>query len=150
MLLQHILQQTYQPQQPAASASEYILTIPETQMLANQVTQPVQQVGSRRQQPRGPHTSYLVVEDQQPETSREPHITISFTKAFNLSVALVTGEDTTHTISGLSSLLVIYSQSCVTSRWSKSKLGFNVPFNSQGHIGTGPQHCHLWDSNPQR
>ena len=33
---------------------------------------------------------------------------------------------------------------------SKSKLGFNVPFNSQGHIGTGPQHCHLWDSNPQR
>ena len=29
----------------------------------------------------------------------------------------------------------------------KSKLGFNVPFNSQGHIGTGPQHCHLWDSN---
>ena len=33
---------------------------------------------------------------------------------------------------------------------SKSKLGFNVPFNSQGHIGTGSQHCHLWDSNPQR
>ena len=33
---------------------------------------------------------------------------------------------------------------------AKSKLGFNVPFNSQGHIGTGPQHCHLWDSNPQR
>ena len=32
---------------------------------------------------------------------------------------------------------------------SESKLGFNVPFNSQGHIGTGPQHCHLWDSNPQ-
>ena len=33
---------------------------------------------------------------------------------------------------------------------TKSKLGFNIPFNSQGHIGTGPQHCHLWDSNPQR
>ena len=32
----------------------------------------------------------------------------------------------------------------------RPKLGFNVPFNSQGHIGTGPQHCHLWDSNPQR
>ena len=31
----------------------------------------------------------------------------------------------------------------------KSKLGFYVPFNSQGHIGTGPQNCHLWDSNPQ-
>ena len=28
--------------------------------------------------------------------------------------------------------------------------GFYVPFNSQGHIGTGPQNCHLWDSNPQR
>ena len=34
------------------------------------------------------------------------------------------------------------------SAWSK--LGFYVPFNSQGHIGTGPQNCHLWDSNPQR
>ena len=28
--------------------------------------------------------------------------------------------------------------------------GVYVPFNSQGHIGTGPQNCHLWDSNPQR
>ena len=34
--------------------------------------------------------------------------------------------------------------------WTKSKLGFYVPFNSQGHIGTGPQNCHLWDSNPHR
>ena len=33
---------------------------------------------------------------------------------------------------------------------SKSKLGLYVPFNSQSHIGTSPQHCHLWDSNPQR
>ena len=32
----------------------------------------------------------------------------------------------------------------------RSKLGFYVPFNSQGHIGTGRQNCHLWDSNPQR
>ena len=32
----------------------------------------------------------------------------------------------------------------------RSKLGFYVPFNIQGHIGTGPQNCHLWDSNPQR
>ena len=32
----------------------------------------------------------------------------------------------------------------------RSKLGFYVPFNSQGHIGTGPQNCHLWDLNPQR
>ena len=31
----------------------------------------------------------------------------------------------------------------------RSKLGFYVPFNSHGHIGTGPQNCHLWDLNPQ-
>ena len=33
---------------------------------------------------------------------------------------------------------------------TKSKLGLYVQFNSQGHTGTGPQLCHLWDSNPQR
>ena len=32
----------------------------------------------------------------------------------------------------------------------KSKLGFDVLFNSQGHIVTGPQHCHLLGSNPHR
>ena len=31
-----------------------------------------------------------------------------------------------------------------------SKFGFRVPFNSQGHIGTGPQLCHLWEPNPHR
>ena len=31
---------------------------------------------------------------------------------------------------------------------SKSKLGFYVPFNIQGHIGRGPQHCHLWGVEP--
>ena len=36
------------------------------------------------------------------------------------------------------------------SEGQRSKLGFYVPFNSQSHIGTGPQNCHLWDSNPQR
>ena len=42
--------------------------------------------------------------------------------------------------------------SSFTLLWAKvgPKLGFYVPFNSQGHIGTGPQNCHLWDSNPQR
>ena len=31
---------------------------------------------------------------------------------------------------------------------SKSKLGgLYVTFSSQGHIGTGPRFCHLWDSN---
>ena len=29
------------------------------------------------------------------------------------------------------------------SKWQSSKLGFYVTFNSQGHIGTGPQLCHL-------
>ena len=33
---------------------------------------------------------------------------------------------------------------------TKLKLGFYVPFNSQGHIGTSLRHFHLWDSNPQR
>ena len=28
-----------------------------------------------------------------------------------------------------------------------SNFGFYVPFNSQGHIGTGFSPCHLWDSN---
>ena len=32
----------------------------------------------------------------------------------------------------------------------RSKLGFYIPSNSQGHIGTGSQHCHLWESNPHR
>ena len=26
----------------------------------------------------------------------------------------------------------------------RSKLGFYVLFNSQGHIGTGPHHCQKW------
>ena len=43
-------------------------------------------------------------------------------------------------------LLQPTSSSSVT----KLKLGFYVPFNSQGHIGTSPRHFHLWDSNPQR
>ena len=33
---------------------------------------------------------------------------------------------------------------------SKLKLWFYVLFNSQGHIGTGPQHYHLSESNPRR
>ena len=27
---------------------------------------------------------------------------------------------------------------------------FNIPFNRQGYIGTGPQYCHLWESNPYK
>ena len=29
-------------------------------------------------------------------------------------------------------------------------LGFYVPFNSQGHVGIGPHHCHLWESSQHR
>ena len=32
----------------------------------------------------------------------------------------------------------------------KSKLVFYILLNSQGHMGTGPQNCHLWESNPHR
>ena len=32
--------------------------------------------------------------------------------------------------------------------WSKQ--GFYVPFNSQGHIGTGPELCYLRELNPHR
>ena len=28
---------------------------------------------------------------------------------------------------------------------TKSKIGFYFQFNSQAHIGTGPQYCHLWE-----
>ena len=28
----------------------------------------------------------------------------------------------------------------------KLNLVFYIPFNSQGHIGTGNQHCHLWET----
>ena len=33
---------------------------------------------------------------------------------------------------------------------AKSNIWFSAPFNSQGHIGTGPQHCFLSDSNSHR
>ena len=29
-----------------------------------------------------------------------------------------------------------------------SKFKVYIPFNSQGRIRTGPQHCHLWELNP--
>ena len=34
----------------------------------------------------------------------------------------------------------------ICSKLCKSEVG--VLFNRQDHIGTGPQHCHLWVSNP--
>ena len=38
----------------------------------------------------------------------------------------------------------------LTDKAAKSKFGFYVLFNSQDHIGTGPQNCHLWNSNQQK
>ena len=33
---------------------------------------------------------------------------------------------------------------------TKSKLGFYVPFDSQGHIRTGSKYCRLWESKIHR
>ena len=30
---------------------------------------------------------------------------------------------------------------------TKSNRGFDILFNSQDNFGTGPHHCHLWESN---
>ena len=70
---------------------------------ASQVIQPIQQsqMMSRGQQLKGPETSYVVVDDQQPSTSRPLHH--QPTKSFNPpSVASFT-EESSHNISGLSS-----------------------------------------------
>ena len=92
--------QTFQLKQSAISATEYILVIPETHMPATQVIQPAQrsQVVLRGQQkPKGPQTSCVVVNDQQPGTSRQLLFTISPSKVFNpLSVASVTDEESEH------------------------------------------------------
>ena len=86
----------------AASGREYIMTIPKTQMPASQVIKPAQQtqvVPRGQQQSRGQQTSYIVIDNQQPRTSRQLHFTISPTKAFNApSVASVTGDEV-HTTS---------------------------------------------------
>ena len=88
---------------------EYILHIPETQIPANHAIQPAQQtqvVPRGQQQPTGPQTSCMVVDDQQPGTSRQLHFTISLNKVFKpLSVVSLKGKESAHNISGLSSIL---------------------------------------------
>ena len=103
--------QTYQqqPQQSAATAREYIFTITEPQMPESQDMHPAQQtqvVSRGQQQPRGPQNSYLVVDEQQPRTSRQQRtVHQSPSRCFNQhSVASVKGEESSHNISGLSSL----------------------------------------------
>ena len=81
---------TYMPQtynqQPTATAREYILTVPDTQMLHSQASQAIQpgQGMSQGQQLRGQETSYLVVYGQQPgiqesniSSSAQPRTVIS-------------------------------------------------------------------------
>ena len=85
-------------QPPAPAAREYVLHIPDTQMKASQAIPPVQQslmALRAQQQPRA-----------QAGTSIQLHFTISPTKHFNPPpVASVTGEESAHNISGLSSIL---------------------------------------------
>ena len=33
---------------------------------------------------------------------------------------------------------------------TKGQQEIHISFNNQGHIGTGPQLCHLWELNPHR
>ena len=103
---------TYQlPEASQASAGcEYILTIPETQPVSIPVVQPTQtatgepvtviakvQQTSRPSSASAQPTSYVVVDDQQPGTSRQ--------MLFNPpSVALSQQEESQHNTSGLSSL----------------------------------------------
>ena len=46
--------------------------------------------------------------------------------------------------------LRVGQSSNVSDPYPELKLGFHILFNNQGHIGMGPQHFNLWDSNPQR
>ena len=103
---------TYQhPEASQSTGWEYVLTIPETQQVSIPVVQPQQTtigqpvtVIAKVQQPSGPPslsaqpTSYVVVDDQQPGTSRQ--------MIFNPpSVAPSQQEESQHNTSGISSLI---------------------------------------------
>ena len=47
-------------------------------------------------------------------------------------------------------ICIYISTKVIGNKTLKSKLGFYVPFNSQGHIDSSLQHCQLWEVNPQR
>ena len=44
----------------------------------------------------------------------------------------------------------MFSDTIVNQVPLSQKLGFYLPFNSQGPIGTSPQNCHLWELDPHR
>ena len=133
---------TYQlPEESQDTAGhEYILTIPETQPVSIPVVQPTQTATGepvtvivKVQQPSRPSsasaqpTSYVVVDDQQPGTSRQ--------MIFNPpSVAPSQQEESQHNTSGLSSLFAV----CFSiSRWTHQShfhpLNFNTPVPSSTH-----------------
>ena len=77
------------------------------QMSASQVSQPAQQtqvVSRGQQQPRGPQTPYIVVDDQQTETLRQLHFTIRPTKVFNPPTVASVKAKKVHTTSQDSSI----------------------------------------------
>ena len=102
----------------ATAGREYILTISDSQPFSIPVVQPTQiattqpaTVIAKVQQPQRPAsasaqpTSYLVVDNQQPGTSRQLMFTLSPTKSVNSpSVASAQQEESQHNTSGLSSL----------------------------------------------
>ena len=102
----------------ATAGHEYILTIPDTQLVSIPVVQPSQiattqpaTVIAKAQRPSRPSSasahpaSFLAVDDQQPGTSRQLMITLSPSKAVNPpSIASGQQEDSQHNTSGLSSL----------------------------------------------
>ena len=47
-------------------------------------------------------------------------------------------------------IMIVINQYFVYLVRSKVKVGFHGPFNRQGHTGTGPQLCHLRQSNTHR
>ena len=104
----------------ATAGREYILTIPDTLPVSVPVVQPTQisttqpaTVIAKVKQPSRPSsvsaqlTSYLLVDDQQPGTSRQLMFSLSPTKTVNPpSIAAVQQEKSQHNTSELSSLFV--------------------------------------------
>ena len=133
------------PQATLATAGrEYILTILDTQPVSVPVVQPTQTattqpatVIAKVQQPQGPAsvsaqpTSYLVVHDQQPGTSRQLMFTFSPTKTVNPpSVAASQQEESQHNTEGFP----VY---CNTSRSTRHNYFHPLNFNQHHH------QCHL-------
>ena len=104
-----------QPHQPEASAGEYILTVPETQMPVSQAIPPDQQT---QELPRGQQNttdSYLVVEVQQAGTLK----TTTFHHQSNqgLQPIVIRRCHSQRKFTQHQPFLTIYSRSCAPIRW---------------------------------